>query len=923
MRPVLMFGLPALALVGIGAGATLYFHRGDLLKEAETRIARGDMHGAELDLDTFLRGHPGNPEGSFHLGTIKLAEGNFVAADRLLRQARAGGYNPAEIVQPLGETYLQQHRYEDLLNDFPVAGAPKGAEAETLTLRASAYLALRRPDEARQAAAAAMQAAPDKPGPVIAAARVDAALNDPASAEARVDRLLARDPKLPEAVLLKVDLLLRRNDPKDALTTAQALLHDNPTSPAAKMATARALAALNRDLDAMKLVNDVVRRLPKDIGANYLKLRLSCRQHDFRAADAALTVLLPIIDALPQGQYFAALTKLGVNQPAAGQEAAAKYVAQHPNDQAGIKLLAFSELALGRADKVDEVLKPLLASGHPDADTLDLEARARALRGDLKGAEAELAKAAELAPNNDDILNRLGAAKVELGQTESGEADLRRSLAQTPDQPRAAAALVQTSLANGDTKGAAGAVEALRKAVGDSEEVGVLDGQVKVAEMDLKGAEAIYADTLKRFPDSRQATLGLVQVEGRLGDTKTARDRLVGWMTTHPTDKIGLRLLITGDMAGHDVNGAIAAVEAAHGADPADIDIDEALATLYLSNKQPDKAIDLIDRSTVSGAATNPALLPLKGQALIATGRTAEAQTVLEHAIETTPNDPRPRFGLLELKLREKDYDGARHVAEQALTDSPGNTRFLEALVAIDLKAHGIKAALQTAANLKQDPRNLPTALILPGTALAASGDMAGAATAFVAAFHEAPSEQMALTAAAALNRAGKPDQSAALLRDWTAQHPDSIGAQRVLAGEALDAHHNQEAAQRLSLVLADKPTDPTALNNMAWVKLSAGDVDSAIGYAKRAYYLSPGAETEDTLGWVMALKGDTAGALPLLQQAASIKPTQQILYHYAYALNGQSRTQDAREALQKALDNKAPFDERADAEKLRSKIAP
>jgi hypothetical protein len=39
--------------------------------------------------------------------------------------------------------------------------------------------------------------------------------------------------------------------------------------------------------------------------------------------------------------------------------------------------------------------------------------------------------------------------------------------------------------------------------------------------------------------------------------------------------------------------------------------------------------------------------------------------------------------------------------------------------------------------------------------------------------------------------------------------------------------------------------------------------------------------------------------------------------------LNGQSRTQDAREALQKALDNKAPFDERADAEKLRSKIAP
>jgi putative PEP-CTERM system TPR-repeat lipoprotein len=777
--------------------------------------------------------------------------------------------------------------------------------------------------QAREAAAAAIAAAPQQAAPVIAAARVDAASNDAKAAEAKVDQLLARQPNQPDATLLKIDLMMHRGDNAGALKVAQALLAANPGSPGAKMAVARALAALNRDLEAMKLVNEVVRRLPHDVGANYLKLRLADRQRDFPAADAALTVLLPVIDELPQGEYFAALAKLGVNQPAQAQEAAAKYTAQHPTDPAGIKLLAFTELALNRGARVEEVLRPLLAAPNPDADTLDLEARARAMQGDMKGAEQELARANALQPDNDDILNRLGAARVELGDTAGGEADLRRSLEQAPDQPRAAAALVQTALASGDLPAAADAVARLRKAVGDSETVGVLDGQVKVAQMDLRGAAAVFADTARRFPDSRQATLGLIQVESRLGDDKTARERLNGWLAGHPTDKVGLKLLITADMAGRDVNGAIAAVENAHGADPADIDIDVALATLYLTARMPQKAVDLIDRSTAAGAAVNPALLPLKGQALIAAGRLPEAQDTLEKAVAANPADPRPRFGLIELELQRKDYDGARRAAQDGLAAMPGNPRLLEALVAIDLKAHGIKAALQTAAALKQDPHNMPGAEMLAGTALAANGDAAGAAAAFVAAYHEAPSEPLALTAAAALDHAGHADQGQALLRDWTAQHPDSLNAQRVLASLALNAHRPQEAEQRLARVLAARPGDPAALNNMAWVKLENGDPAAARSYAQRAYYLAPGAETEDTLGWIIASHGDTATALPLLQQAAALKPTPQILYHYAYALNGQSRPRDAREALDKALDSRAPFDERGDAEKLRAKILP
>ena len=139
--------------------------------------------------------------------------------------------------------------------------------------------------------------------------------------------------------------------------------------------------------------------------------------------------------------------------------------------------------------------------------------------------------------------------------------------------------------------------------------------------------------------------------------------------------------------------------------------------------------------------------------------------------------------------------------------------------------------------------------------------------------------------------------------------------------GAAITAHRNDEAAARLSRVLAVAPGDAAALNNMAWVKLQTGDPAGAESLAQRAYYLSPGAETQDTLGWIIATRGDTARALPLLAQAAAMKPTQQILYHYAVALAGQSRTREAREMLDKALGDKKAFDERADAEKLRAKL--
>jgi putative PEP-CTERM system TPR-repeat lipoprotein len=920
MRRVLLLGLPIIVLLGGGAVAYHFLHHGNLVQDAQRRFARGDVYGAELDLDSFLRRHPGDPKANYTLGLIYLGEDNPLAAERVLRQAIAGHYDAAAAMLPLGEAYLRQHKYDEALNDFTVEKAPKGAEASVQAIRASAYLGLHRLEEAKQAAAAGTQAAPESPDALLVAARVDLAGGDIKAAAAQVDLALARDPKRADALLLKAELAMHANQPTVAEGLARTVLAANPNRLDGQMALARALAAQHKDVQAAAIVDGVLKKAPRDVGANYLRVVLGVRQRDFQAADASLQVISSIIDELPQGDYFLAVTKLGRNQPAQAQEAAAKYAARNPNDMAGQKLLAFAELALHRPDNAMVVLKTIQAHGASDADTLDLLARAQAMQGNITGAEQNLAAASAMEPNNTEVLNRLAATKLDMGDVNAGKADLQRSLATTPDQPLAAMTLVQTLLAQGDLDQAQATIETLRKAVGDTELVGVLDAQSKVARLDLLGAKALYADVLKRFPANRDATFGLIQVEGRLGEAQTAEDRLSGWMSLHPTDKVGLRLQVKSLMAAGDKKAAIAAAEAAHAGSPSDAEVTELLASLYLSNKQPDEALALLDR--VEGSATGVLAL-VRASALIQMHRLDDAATVLQNAITATPGDVRARFMLVQLDMQQKKPDAARDVLQAGLTAAPGNPQLLQGMVGLELKQNGIKAALAEAATLQKDPQNMPGALQLPGGVLTASGDLKGAADAYLAAYKQAPSVDLAVASASALVKAGRAPEARALLEAWTAQHPDDVPALELLSSIAVMDHRLDDAAPLLERVLKLRPNNAPALNNMAWVRLQHGDAKGAKAYAMRAFYLAPGPETQDTLGWTIDRLGQAGAAVTLLEQSAAVRPTPSILYHYAAALYDTGRKTDAKAAVDKALAGGKPFDERKDAEALQAKVSP
>jgi putative PEP-CTERM system TPR-repeat lipoprotein len=936
MRKIFLIAIPVAALA-VAAGAFVAFGpASDPVAAAKKRMLHGDMRGAALYLTQAVRANPKNAEAALLLGRADLTLNNPAAAQAEFLRARADGYDKAALVLPLGQAYIQQHHFAELLRDFDPDTAPPGARADTLSLRAGAQMALHDLDGAAKTASLAEALAPHDAQVQLTASRVALARGDLDSAQDHAERALAANPKPDEgargdALLLQAEIALRRHDPATALARAKSVLATGPGRLDARLMEARSLAATGHETEARHDVEMVLHGAPRDVPANFLRAMLAIHDGDFAAADASFEQITPAIADLPRGEYFLAVTKFGLGQTAQAEEAEAQFLAQKPDDVNGLKLMAFIDLARHKPDRALAALQNPALGPTPDADTLDLRGRALAMQGKLVEARNDFAEATELQPQDVRILNRLAATELNLGQTAAGEADLKHSLEIAPKQRLAGEAIVQSALSRGDLEAAREGVEKLRQALGkqeggDAEPVGVLDAQVKMAALDMAGAETELYALLKRFPDSRAATLSLVRVEGLKGNTAEAEGLLEAALRKHPTDLALLNTLLPAFYAGNEVDRAVKAAEVAHDAVPENADVTAALAGAYVRAKQPDRAVGLLDRAS---ADRNPMLDFFRASILADEGKTVLAEAAFASILDRAPGDVRARAALARLKLKDRDFDGARATLRAGLAEVPGNPVLMGDLVAVDLKQYGqggagVKAALATAAGLRAVAANMPAAAELPGNIFEAVGDMPSAARVFAAAYKAAPSSAMAIRTATTYAKAGQAAQGIALLQNFVAGHKQDLSAQAVLSSLYLDTGQLDQAASLLQIVLATRPTDVTVLNNLAWIRQQQGDAAQARALAQRAYYQSPRPEVADTLGWILAQAGDANAALPLLKQAVQSSDPgarAEAEYHYAMALDAAGQHDDARTQVQSALAAKVVFREKDAAGRLLDKL--
>jgi cellulose synthase operon protein C len=909
-------------MMGVWLGAFPIAARADYLSTAKTSLKKGDLKSAQIDLRNAVRADPQNAEAHYWLGQVTFELGDPVASEREAMAARDRGFDPHQAVPLLARALLAQNKFDELLDRLKPEGKDPLLDASILVFRGYAQINLKRPEDAQKSFAEAEQAAPNAVEPLLADARLAVARADLAGAQLKIDRAIAAQPKSSEALLAKAQLLRLKNDIPGGIAVLDELITDQPSVIQARLDRASLELAAGKS-DAAKADLDVVLKgTPGNIQAIYLQAVMEAQARNYKAADADLERISGAIGRIQRAFYLQAVVKEQLGQLEQAEEAARKYLGRAPNDLAAYKVLARIQFAKKRPDQVVDTLAKVAESGKGDAEAYDLLGRAYAATG--KGPEAiqSFQKAETMAPNDVGVQTRLASVRMGMGDVDTAMGDLEHTLELAPKLPAVGEALFFAALATGDMTKAGDALTRIRAAQGQTEIVGNLDGLFKLAQIDFPGAKTTFADLVQKYPDFTPAKINLARVDIMMGDKPSAEKILTDVLGKQPTAEPALSMMLSGYVQSNRLQDATDLIERAHAADPNQTRLTVTLGDLYIRAGTAQKALDLANAEKGSNATAND-VMSLKAAAYLALGQKKDARTAYTEILKNDPNVIGARRQLVALLIEAGDFESARNVITAGMASSPRNYQLYQDYVMIDLKSTGMDAALATADRLQSQDRDFPGIRALKGDIYLAANRPADAVTAFTEANNAAPSVLLVTRLAGALLRSGRADDANKLLLDWLGKHSDDMEATEQVAEIAIATNKLDDAAKYLELLLKQKPHDPVALNNLAWVYQQKGDDAKAQTLARQAYVLAPSPQTADTLGWILTTGGNAATGVALLRQASGDGVSDpRILYHYAVALKDTGNKDEAKKQLETVVANKADFKEKGEAQKLLDDMA-
>jgi putative PEP-CTERM system TPR-repeat lipoprotein len=903
-------------LLGASIGVWPLAAHADYLSDAREALKKGDVRAAEIDLRNAVRSDPQNPEAHYWLGRVAFELGDPVAAEREANAALDRGFDPHVGIRLLGQALMAQNRYDAVLQRMKPDGKDANLDATMLVFRGFAEIGLKQPDAAQKAFADAEQQAPNAVEPLLAEARLLEGRGDLAGAQAKIDHAVSVQPKSAEALLAKSQILRTKGDLNGALAVLDELVTDQPSVLQARLDRASLEIALLKTDTAKDDITAVLKAMPGNVQAIYLQAVLAAQAKDYKAADLLLDKIAAYVPRIARGYLLLAVVKEQMGQIEQAEDAAQRYLARAPNDLTAYKTLARIQFAKGRPDQVISTLDTITESGKADAETYDLLGRAYASTGRAEDAVKAFQQAQTLAPNDVGVQTRLASVRMGMGQPGAAMDDLEHTLELAPKVPAVGEALFFAALATGDMDKAADALAKVKAAEGDTPVVDNLGGLLQLSNLDAADARKTFTALTQAHPDFMPAQINLARVMAMQGDGPGAEKILADILAQHPAAEPALTMLASDYAQSSRLPEAITLLEHAHAAFPNDVKVTDSLGDLYIRSGNAQKALDLAMQAKGTAAATNE-ILSLQASAHLALGQKDQARDAYSQILKQDPGLLAVRRRLVGLLVDAGDFENARNLVKAGITVAPRNYQLLLDYVMIDLKETGVDAALATADTLQSQDRDFMAARALRGDVFLAANRPDDAAKAFSDALAAAPSTMLVMRLVGAQLRSGHADAARATLTLWLTKHPDDLVALEQEAELDIAAGRLDDAAKHLQDILSDKPHDAIALNNLAWVYQQQHD-PRAMDMARQAYVLSPGAQTADTLGWILTSvgKADT-GVLLLRQASAQAASDPRVQYHYAVALKDTGDKADAIKLLTAVVAIKTEFTEKTQAQQL------
>ena len=892
---------------------------------AKDYIAGNKIREAALELQNALQENPDNAEARYLLGQINLDIGDMAGAEKEFRRAARAGWNEEQARIGLARAQINSRAFQEMIDEVEIKDAYSAAARANLHgLRAAAQAGLGQMDQARETLAAGIAIDASAFQVLKASSQLQLASGDTEGAASTLKQALAAWPDNPELLLLSAITATQANDQAGAMVAYRNIIDQDSArhiisayGRQARLGLAR-LQILDKDPDqAQSTLAPLFRRNANDPETNYLGGMLAFEQGNLDLAEERLLRVLKVAPGHARTQLLFGTVSYAQKDYEQAAYYIAKYVSAVPENLGARKLLGRTYLILEQHDEAQAILQPGLKESADDAELLTLVGLSRLQGGNTASGIEGLEKAIKLAPDSAAIRGALAKAYLSSGDTDHAIQELNTILAEGGDQEQTETLLILAHLRAGSTDQAIDTVLKMLARKPQDPAVLALVGIVFVVSEDRVEARKYFNRALQIQPGFVPATVSLARLEELEGNPEAAAALYKG-IVDSGAESVGplLALARLAETRGK-TEEMLDWLEKARQQAPQDIRPRVFLARYYLREKQLEKA-DVLVKEAIRIAPRQPMLLALQGRVFMARRQYKSALSPLNELVTRSPDSVLGRALLAETYLELGQIKDARRQLGLVLEKQAYYVPALVQMARVELQSGHYEQALDYAKRIQKVEPDQSAGYELSGDAWMAGKNDAEAKAAYAQAWKRKPSTALAIKRSIAEKRSGKPEEATKPLLDWLHDHPDDALTRQVLGTTYQELGQDNKAIEAYEKVLVLEPEDVVALNNLAWL-YSLDKNPRALGLAERAYRIKPdNAGIQDTYGWILVQQGQLDEGRRQLKQAMKKLPgVPEVRYHYAVALLKSGEEKQARQMLEKLIEEGRSFEGRDEAERL------
>lgn len=880
-------------------------------EDALVRYEKKDLAGAIIQLKNALQIDKNMLSVQMLLGKALLQNGDVVAAEVAFTEALRLGVNRAEVVIPLGQTYLAQGKQKLIFEQqqFSLNGLPSGVQMQLLLLRSAASADLGDLRGALKAVEEARAIDPKSATGWLAEVPIRIRSRQFAEANVAADRALALTPNSAEAWYQKGSVAHVSGDLTATLAAYDRAIKLETGHVEARIARAGLHIDLGRRAEATQDLDELTRIAANEPRAAYLRALLAEQANQPEVARKALKDVVGLIDPVPidfiryrpQLLMLNGLAHFGLNE----REKAKQYLEQFQKLQSNSpasKLLAQIYLTESNTDRAIEVLDTYLKANPADGQAMTLLASALMSKGQHARATSLMQEALKT-KDTPEFRTMLGMSLIQGGRAGSGMTELEAAYKKDPRQTQAGTALAGLYLRSGQGAKAVLVAESLVKQQPTNAGFFNLLGLAKAQTNNLAGAKTAFEQSVALDAGLVLPKINLARIEIASKAYDAAAARLAAILKADDKNTEAMyEMAVLSERRGQPAETQRWLEKALDLSGPKEVRWGLALSDFHLRNGRAGPALEAIKR--VSGKLPDDLqVLMAYAKVQLANSDLAGAKSTLTSATRVADYQPAVQLQIALMQLNANNPSGAAYSLDKALSSQPNFLPAMALMTEVELRqGEPVKAEKRAKDIVVKYPKRAIGYSLL-GDVATSRGQTPVALEAYRRAHQLEPSTDTLLRLFRALvsQDGGKP--AVQLAEQWMKAHPKDARTQKALADGYARTGNFAAARTAYQALIKITPEDSDALNNLANVMLRLKD-PAAVQVAEQAVTKSPNNPNAiDTLGWALFQGGQTDRALQLLRDARLRDPAHpEIRYHLAVVLAQTGRKTEAREELEAAL---------------------